>query len=298
MKRQYLLFAGLLILVLASAGCGKKKDEEDNTAQVTVAPVSDTKSNTGKQLVNMEKATDDEKFENVMGTKTSTSSQLIIYNKTGAEVSALYIRQNTDDSDEWGDDLIKGAFKLKNGDKAVYYYEKGSATLYDIRITYTDEDRNECFFRRLPMTTMTQISLCMEGTGEAGIPYARYTVGTSKSEKSTLEEVKQRLGFNDDAEDDDEDNSTSGTQATPAPQPTSAPVVTEAPYTPPQEVTNAESFIGQSIDSLLGALGEPEQGSDYQEEPESGTTGYYYYNGYTVYTSVDENGNEVVAGVW
>ncbi len=300
MKRKYLLIAGFLLLALATAGCGKKESEEEGAdAQVTVAPVSDTSTTKEKELVNMEKATDEETFENVMGTKTSTASQLIIYNKTGAEVSALYIRPNTDDDDEWGDDLIDGAFKLKNGDKAVYYYEKGSTTLYDIRITYTDEDRSECFFRKLPMTTMSQISLCMEGTGEDAIPYARYMVGTSKSEKSTLEEVKKRLGLSDDDEDDDKDEDSSDTDT----QPTSAPQATTEPdededYTPPEEVTNAENYIGQSIGELIEAVGEPPEGSDYQEEPESGTTGYYYYDGYTVYTSVDENGNEVVAGVW
>lgn len=69
-------------------------------------------------------------------------------------MAAIYIRETpSDDSedDEWGDDLVNGMFTLKNGENAVYYYEKGtSSATYDIRITYSDEEKNECFFRKLP----------------------------------------------------------------------------------------------------------------------------------------------------
>lgn len=42
-------------------------------------------------------------------------------------MAAIYIRETpSDDSedDEWGDDLVNGMFTLKNGENAVYYYEK------------------------------------------------------------------------------------------------------------------------------------------------------------------------------
>ena len=39
-------------------------------------------------------------------------------------------------------------------------------------------------------------------------------------------------------------------------------------------------------------------GSDYEDEPESGKTGYYYYDTFTVSTTFDDDGNEVVSGVW
>ena len=45
------------------------------------------------------------------------------------------------------------------------------------------------------------------------------------------------------------------------------------------------------------ALGEA-NGSDYENEPETGETGYHYYDSFTVSTTVDDSGNEVVAGVW
>ena len=59
----------------------------------------------------------------------------------------------------------------------------------------------------------------------------------------------------------------------------------------------AEEYIGQSFDNLVNACGEP-TGSDWVDEPESGETGYHYYDSFTVSTVIDENGNEIVAGVW
>lgn len=39
-------------------------------------------------------------------------------------------------------------------------------------------------------------------------------------------------------------------------------------------------------------------GSDYEDEPESGKTGYYYYDTFTVPQLLTIDGNEVVSGVW
>ena len=144
----------------------------------------------------------------------------------------------------------------------------------------------------------------MDGTGEDAIPYATYLSGSTKKETSTLNEVKQRLGLldSDNEDDDDQDNNNQNTDATPTPQP-SAPTATPAPNngsdTNPEDpdASEAEKYIGQSLDSLISAIGEPE-GSDYENEPETGETGYHYYPSFTVSTTVDEAGNEVVAGVW
>ena len=51
------------------------------------------------------------------------------------------------------------------------------------------------------------------------------------------------------------------------------------------------------ISDLENACGSP-NGSDYEDEPESGKTGYYYYDTFTVSTTFDADGNEVVSGVW
>lgn len=301
MKKRYLALAGILALSLAAAGCGKEKKEAETDLPVTVAPAEDKKEET-PELVDIQKSTKKE-TQNVIGVKSATAAEITLINKTGSEIAAIYIRENTDDDDDWGDELIQGAFTLKNGDKALYYLEKGAASLYDIRISYTDEERNECFFRKIPLNNISQISLCMDGVGEDSIPYARYFSSTSKKEVSTLKEVKQRLGLlDDDSDSDDGDHEeTSPTQApevTEAPEPTQAPEQPAEPTEEPDEgVSIAQNFIGQSLDNLIGAIGQP-SGSDYEDEPESGETGYHYYPTFTVSTTVDENGNEVVAGVW
>ncbi|MCI5530897.1 MAG: hypothetical protein MR406_12280 [Blautia sp.] len=311
MKKRYIILAGILAAAALASGCGKEKeDTSKQEPQVTVAPAEVTDKDTNdNDLVNMQKSTDED-IKNVIGTKTATASKVILINQTGADVARIYIRPNTDD-DDWGDELVDGKFTLKNGDKALYYFDKNqkdedgkTVTSYDIRITYTDEDRSECFFRKIPLQNITQITLRMDGTGEDAIPYATYLSGSTKKETSTLNEVKQRLGLldSDNEDDDDQDNNNQNTDATPTPQP-SAPTATPAPNngsdTNPEDpdASEAEKYIGQSLDSLISAIGEPE-GSDYENEPETGETGYHYYPSFTVSTTVDEAGNEVVAGVW
>ena len=311
MKKGYIILAGILAAAALASGCGKEKeDTSKQEPQVTVAPAEVTDKDTNdNDLVNMQKSTDED-IKNVIGTKTATASKVILINQTGADVARIYIRPNTDD-DDWGDELVDGKFTLKNGDKALYYFDKNqkdedgkTVTSYDIRITYTDEDRSECFFRKIPLQNITQITLRMDGTGEDAIPYATYLSGSTKKETSTLNEVKQRLGLldSDNEDDDDQDNNNQNTDATPTPQP-SAPTATPAPNngsdTNPEDpdASEAEKYIGQSLDSLISAIGEPE-GSDYENEPETGETGYHYYPSFTVSTTVDEAGNEVVAGVW
>ena len=311
MKKRYIILAGILAAAALASGCGKEKeDTSKQEPQVTVAPAEVTDKDTNdNDLVNMQKSTDED-IKNVIGTKTATASKVILINQTGADVARIYIRPNTDD-DDWGDELVDGKCTLKNGDKALYYFDKNqkdedgkTVTSYDIRITYTDEDRSECFFRKIPLQNITQITLRMDGTGEDAIPYATYLSGSTKKETSTLNEVKQRLGLldSDNEDDDDQDNNNQNTDATPTPQP-SAPTATPAPNngsdTNPEDpdASEAEKYIGQSLDSLISAIGEPE-GSDYENEPETGETGYHYYPSFTVSTTVDEAGNEVVAGVW
>lgn len=193
-KKKYLAVAGLMALAVVISGCGKK-NSGDSVVQATPTPTQETAvtATPTPELINMEEAVE----KNVMGEKTSTASKVTIVNKTGSEVAAIYVRETpSDDSedDEWGDDLVNGMFTLKNGENAVYYYEKGSSSVtYDIRITYSDEEKNECFFRKLPLTTMKQITLRMDGSGDDSIPYATYLTASSTKEVSTLNDVKKRL---------------------------------------------------------------------------------------------------------
>lgn len=306
MKKRYLAVAGLLILAVAAAGCGKKKSESADV-QVTPTPVETSVSVTPTQeLVDMEVTEDD----NVMGEQTSTATKLTIVNRTGSDVASIYIRETpTEDDDEWGDDLINGMFTLKNGDTAVYYYEKSeySSTSLDIRITYTDEDKNECFFRKLPLKSISQVTLRMDGSGEDSIPYATYMTGTSTKEISTLKEVKQRLGLLDDDQDSDTSSSSNNQQSStdysqntttePADEEPSSDNTTTDTEPTDSTIQTAESYIGMSIEDLSDEVGDS-QFSEYEEDDTTGTSGYYYYPNFTVSTTIDEDGNEIVTGVW
>ena len=303
MKKKYLILACVLLLGIFSAGCGKKKEEVPEAPQVTETPTptpTPVAEEKNPNLVDMQQITQ-EAEKNVMGTKTAASGKLVIYNKTGSEISSIFIRRSPEDSEsgdrDWGADLVDGRFKLANGDRAVYYYEKGtSQQLYDIQIRFTDTNASECYFRMLPMNDITQISLCMEGMEDSAIPYARYVSSTSKREISTLNDVMKRLGLVEDESDD---------TPTPAPEPTEAPEITEPPADddgdgedePDPQAEQAENYIGMSLDDLIAAMGEP-NGASYEDEPETGETGYHYYDSFTVSTTVDEEGNEVVAGIW
>ena len=317
-KKKYLAVAGLMALAVVISGCGKK-NSGDSVVQATPTPTQETAvtATPTPELINMEEAVE----KNVMGEKTSTASKVTIVNKTGSEVAAIYVRETpSDDSedDEWGDDLVNGMFTLKNGENAVYYYEKGSSSVtYDIRITYSDEEKNECFFRKLPLTTMKQITLRMDGSGDDAIPSATYLTASSTKEVSTLNDVKKRLGLSTDDSDsdssatptptdssDDSSSSNSSNSDSNNANPTSTPSAdnNSDPDDNDTDPTNstiqkAESYIGMSIDDLESAVGAA-QSSEYDDDDTAGTTGYYYYSDFTVSTSVDENGNEIVTGVW
>ena len=265
----------------------------------------------------------------------------------GSTISAIYVRPTRDDGDDsdetWGSDLVNSKFTLADNDKAVYYMEKDqkddngdTATSFDVRITFSDEEQNECFFRQLPLTAISQISLCMDGEGEDGIPYATYLTSGSTKEVSTLKDVKARLGIEDDsAESDSTDSVSDSTDVTPTPSADdesgnsdgsgnsnstdnsdSTPSADSTSNQPSADPTSAPSdnnngdnnsgddlasvaagYIGQSMSALESACGSP-NGSDYEDEPESGKTGYYYYDTFTVSTTFDDDGNEVVSGVW
>lgn len=324
MKKRYMILGGLLALTVFAAGCGKDKEEAPKV-EITVTPTPQEKK---EELVDMQKSTDDiDAIANVIGTKTATASRFVILNKTGADIASINIRPHTEDEDAgWGDDLVNGKFVLKNNDKAVYYYDKNAkddegktVTSYDVRIFYTDTDRYECYFRDLPFGKIKQLTLRMDGTGDDALPFATYLSEGSTKEYSTLNDVKKRVGMTDSQYDEDSDseasdsqdsNSDDSSQADPTPTPDGGS--TDNPEdgsdnggddgsSGEDPIAMAESYIGQSLDALKGACGDP-SGSDYQDEPETGKTGYHYYtigdSTFTVSTTVDENGNEIVAGVW
>lgn len=328
-KKRYLAIAGLAVLTIAATGCGKKNTTEQTPVQVTPTETPQATPTVTIDLVNMEEASE----KNVIGEKTATASKVAIVNRTGSEIAAIYIREtpsdDTDDdtsdedtSDEWGDDLVNGMFTLKNGENAIYYYEKpaSSGTTYDIRITYTDEEANECFFRNLPLASIKQITLRMDGKEDDAIPYATYFTTNGTKEISTLSDVKKRLGLDTDSSEDVTPTPDSSDSADPTQTPDNSDDNTTDPTQAPDPdddnnnnnnnnsdgnntnptdstIQTAEGYIGRSLDDLISAIGDSSS-SEYDEDPDNGTSGYYYYGNFTVSTTVDPDGNEVVTGVW
>ena len=269
MKKKYLIPVGALILAVLVSGCGKKKQEEAPVQQpeVTEAPAALTPTpvemqKTDANIVNAE--------ANVLGTRSETASQLVLINQTGAEVDNIFIRQTPgedDVADEWGDDLVQHRFTLKNGERALYYYETDqkdaqgkTVTSFDIMISYTDTSRSECFFRNLPLTTIRQLTLLMDGEGDESIPYAKYLTVSSDREFSTLEDVKRRLGYyyqeeetgrNENEQREAEPSQAPQPSLTPAPEQTQAPTATPVPEnTPdntPQETAPQEPAPEETI---------------------------------------------------
>lgn len=337
MKKRYLILAGLLVMTVAAAGCGKKQTAETEPVQATATPTPEVTK--AVDMVDMQQTTDED-IKNIMGEKSATASKIIFVNNTGDDIQSLYIRTHVDEDssdseddedDGWGDDLINGMFTLTDKDKALYYLPANtqqnankSTVSYDIRIAYTDEDKNECFFRDIPLGTISQITLCMDGTDEDAIPYAKYLTGTSTKEVSTLDAVKKRLGMDDssDSTDDSDKDSTDNSDSTDSDNNsdnnddnngdngngdnsddpgnggnTDDPGNNDNPGNDGDMISTAEQYIGQSLDALESACGSP-QGSSYEDDPETGKTGFHYYSNFTVSTTVDENGNEIVAGIW
>ena len=220
MKKRYLILAGILAASMLAAGCGKKNSvAPEQKVEATATPTVTEAAKT--DVVEMQTSTDETaNIKNVMGTKSETTTSIVFTNKMNSTISAIYVRPTRDDGDDsdetWGSDLVNSKFTLASNDKAVYYMEKSqkddngdTATSFDVKITFTDEEQNECFFRQLPLLTISQLSLCMDGEGEDGIPYATYLASGSTKEVSTLKDVKARLGIEDDSESDSDSTDSS-----------------------------------------------------------------------------------------
>ena len=349
MKRKFLTFAGLIILAL-TAGCGVAKSPEQpaiSAPAVTETPAPAVTEAPVGTVVEMEKVEETDKqadAEHVIGQKTDSASGVMIINQTGDPIEYIFIRAAVNDdgsNDEWGTDLLQGGFEWIDGEKALYYFENNqkdpegnTATSYDIRISYEDENKSELYYRNLPLPLIKEIRLCLDISGDFGVPYARYITINGNKEYSTLQEVRTWYGL--DVEDESEDEITEEeTESTPTPTPsateaavTVSPTVTAAltptvsaetgepteetttptdtPVSEPSEeeydepdagATQAQSYIGQPLENLVGAMGS-DSGSEYADEPDTGRTGYHYYGSFTVSTTVDDEGNEIVSGVW
>ncbi len=109
MKKRYLILAGLLVMTVAAAGCGKKKTTETAPVEVTATPTPEVTK--AVDMVDMQQ-TADEDIKNVMGEKTSTASKIVFVNNTGDDIQSLYIRTHVDEDSEDYDNLIKKEIEL------------------------------------------------------------------------------------------------------------------------------------------------------------------------------------------
>ncbi|MGI6069233.1 MAG: hypothetical protein ACOYBE_02290 [Blautia sp.] len=323
MKKKLLIMAGLLALCLAFSGCGDK-DKTDKTDIKTEQKAED-KEQKEDDLVSMEKDSstiDKSKITKFLGTKTATAAEVVVTNETGREISEFYMRPTPvvsagDDEDyeesSWGADLIQDKFTLKDKERAILYYDKDNKDInnktvknYDLQIAYEGMDATEnCFFRDLDLTAMEEITLHFDD----GIPYVKYKNTVTNKEVSTLAEVKKRLGITDS----NPNQVTETPEATETQAPTETPSVTETPETtekpqptvaPPDPAVDprakAEGYIGSSADSLFSDpdIGNPD-GSDEDIDEETGkTVHFYYYDGFTVYAVVNDDGSETVGDVY
>lgn len=211
MKKKYLLLIGILAVCCMLGGCKKKKDADKVTA--TDEPTIITKEDSvSDQVVEMQQGSqiDKSKITNIMGTQTATTSDLVITNLTGDEISAFYAKSSESGDLEWSDDLIEGRFSLKNNDRALYYYEKGTdaSARYDLRVSFAGMDESDdCYFRELPLSDIQELSLNIDD----GVPYVRYQSLSTKQQVSTLSAARKRMGLSDvSGNETDTDTSSTG----------------------------------------------------------------------------------------
>lgn len=314
MKKYLMLFAGLFAIGCVFAGCRKesKITPTPPAAEATPTPVQETPIpvEDDGDLVNMRESPEEDET-NIIGTKNAGSLMVELVNETDNEVAGIYVRAHDSsfDDDEWGDELIQGKFTLKKSEKALYYFDRGSGDedgLYDLRISYVDRSLSEFFYRKIPLDMISRLSFCVDKSEGVVVPYATYLTSSGGTrELSTLNEVRKRLGLTYDDEGDEEEPQE---EVTPTPSEgengneEELTPVPENPYEDPDDqpqdpAAEAENYIGRPLEELIGTFGQP-NGNDYQDEPETGETGYHYYDTFTVSTTVDAEGNEVVAGVW
>ncbi|MBR2255974.1 MAG: hypothetical protein IJ899_01260 [Blautia sp.] len=331
MKKRMISLIWLCAAMLTLSSCGLKSASPVTPVEPTYTPTPDpalliTPEPTQGELLEMQ-ASPESEYKNVVGTNTPTALSVIVENRIGTPVEDFYLRYTPDDDDDedWGNELITNSFRLDNGDKMLCYYEKstgsGSANRYDLRVNLANEDNEELYFRYIPLESISRITLRMDGTGYDALPYATYVnTNGSNAEISTLEEVKRRVGLSDDDESDEsemdeeeEDGQEEYLEEEEYEEPEEEPeyideteeeeelvdpgIIEGNSNASNADMDTARSYIGQSVDALEGALG-ASNSVDYVDEPELGETGYHYYNSYTVMTSVDENGNEIVVSIW
>lgn len=326
MKKYLFILACCMMVAAPSVSAATDSDELVSMIRITPAPEQSTEN--AEEASDREDAAEngtekkeaDTKEKKTFGIKLDSSQEISVENKTGKLVTEILLRQSDvyyEDS-YWEESYFNGTLSLEKNEKAVFYFNGYKDMAYDLCLRYNNtiyEDEN--YFRNLPISEIEEITFHID---KDEVPYVTYKVKKTGKEVSTLKEVRERLGLT---------NTTSySNNYTYTPQPTSAPKEdpdensengdSEEPggTTPaPQEPTNpsggdqpdanrtgrdiAQDYIGQNIADLLqdADIGNANDVT-YGADPDMGNGGYYFYNDFTVFTCIDENGNEVVTQIW
>lgn len=325
MKKRYILLAGMCVIGMLAVGCGSK----ETTVEVTPTPTPTIEVSGKSNMVEMQQSVgiDKTKITKIMGTKTATSAELVITNNTGLEIDCFYTRPSGEE--DWSEDYIQDKFTLLAGEQALFYYDPAakdengvSITKYDLKVSYTDEEESDCMFRNLTLSDIEELKLKMED----GIPFVTYTSLSTKQEVSTLEDAKARMGRTEDEDSENEEDEASDDDTSSnnndSNSDTNADTDTDTDSSSDSENDSdsdndfdsgnddqeaddsgsnmrsaAEGTIGQSVDALNSACGGANS-TEYDTDEESGSQiGYYYYDGFTVST-IEQDGQEIVTGVW
>ena len=304
-----IIIAAVVIFRVTDSGKTGKPGTSETAGQTqiaspTQAPVEAIPDDDSDQIVEMEKEkAKPEESGKVIGEKTAVSSKVILTNNTAFEIISLFLRSSDGPKTEnaWGKDLFENRITLKDKEQVTYYYSEpdsasGRASSYDIRMVVSFGGSSSVEeIENVPFTGIKEIILRLDVSGDSGVGYAEYIDADGKKNST-------RNGH--DSVDEEEQTST----PTPVPE-TSSEIPddpTQAPEPQDEEDTeifsddaiSAVQYIGQPFGNLESVFGSPSGGSDYEEEPDTGMTGYHFYDTFTVSTTVDENGNEVVSGIW
>ena len=307
-----ILIAAAVIFLVTENKSSRKSGSAGKTASVqsvspTEAPVEAIPEDKTEKVVEMEPSIEEsDGFKNVIGEKSAVSSKVIFTNETAFTMTGLYLRRSdgprTDTA--WGKELFRGKFSLKDKEQALYYYTESDSDAkkqnsYDIRMEI-DFGGNKTMevIENVRFTGTKEIILHLDVSGDYGVGYAEY-IGTDGKRYSTRDSAQAGKAEEAELSPTPTPAVEEQEQATPVPTREAEPAreIEEDTDIMSDDASTATQYIGQSFGNLESALGSPSS-SEYEDEPDTGVTGYHYYSNFTVSTTVDENGNEIVTGIW
>ncbi|MFV0529310.1 MAG: hypothetical protein ACK5MN_11395 [Lachnospiraceae bacterium] len=192
MKRiKYAFIIG--VLAVSVVGCSKNNDNV--TIKEGKKIVTDTSDN--ESVVSSTIQDNRSGITKILGTKSTTSKNVVVVNNTGRTIREFYAR--IANADAWGTNLLATGETLADQEKAIFYYEPGDAdlkdrfaVLYDFRAECTESDSSTSrfLFSAVPVLDIDEVTFNIEGT----VPYVSYISLFSKTEASTLEAETARTG--------------------------------------------------------------------------------------------------------